>query len=137
MMLILTRRHIPVIAGMVALLACGRDQAREAGGDYQLSAVGDGPLPSLLRTEPPCSFSLVAGSVRLTGNDYEAAYDIVRVCPDGVEQVMDQGGSGTYTTAGDSIFFFDEAGDPAGTAILRSDTLLIHGPQHSLLFVRF
>jgi hypothetical protein len=125
---------VGVTVGTIAIGACRPAEADPQ--EFRLLFANDSTPPVVLRVERPCSYSLVDASVTLLNRDYESLYRIVHACPTGVREMDYPPSTGSFRTAGDSIFFRTGRGESAGEGILRGDTLFIDGPEHRLVLLR-
>ena len=98
-----------VVAAPLAVLHGESDaQTAAVAGTYTLAAVNGEPLPFLTETEDSCREEAISGTLTLESDgDWELRYVERETC--GAEvQNEDEGGSGDYTVAGQTVRFSDE-----------------------------
>lgn len=136
-----------VIRRMTFLLACtavagcgdGSPPAPDtAAARYELARSARDTLPLVLEQADGCRVILTGGRVEfLADARYRSIFDIERRCANAPpEAVRDPGGVGTVRIAGDTAFFADTAGHPAGSGVLTGDSLVVQGRLHTLIYRR-
>lgn len=139
-------RPIAFLVAAAALASgCGGDDDAPGGADapgsgvrYQLVRVGDDSLPAVIGSRRDCGVYLTGGSVVFPGDrTYRSEFAIESRCPGGeVEDLDDPGTAGAVRFQGDTAFFSDTLGNPAGKGVLAAESLVVRGTIHRLVYLR-
>lgn len=127
-----------------ALSACGGNGERDDESAtaeavaYRLLRVGQDTLPAVLAVRDGCPVELDSASLIFPGDGtYRSAYHLAKACPgQNRTRLPDPGVEGLVTFSGDSASFLNDAGKPTGSGLLQDESLVVAGPEHTLLFVR-
>jgi hypothetical protein len=131
----LLRAAAPAILGAAGTTACSDHLDHPA--TYHLVSAADAPLPFTAAEEAGCTIQIVGGSMRLVDDSsYVSSYALQRVCRDGQQMLPDPGATGIYRTRRDSVFFYNSDRDRVGAARITPDSMIIRGPEHTLIFRR-
>ena len=129
-------RYLALAVSSVALLAAC--EAEEIGATYRLVRVSGNPLPAVLRVEGDCQHVLRGGEVLFYGTRrYLSSFSIEFVCPGQNPQPLpEQGVRGRLRIARDTAFFSDSTGQRTGFGTLKTDSLVVQGTLHRLVYHR-
>jgi hypothetical protein len=122
-----------------ALIGCGRDQP-DIVGRYRLVGSTRDTLPLVAQQDVNCVHTVRQGVLVLERDStYSSSFTIMEDCTGMTKPVVkDPGIKGArYSVRGDTIVMRSGRGRVSGIALRRgTDTLVVQGPQHTLVYVR-